>query len=96
MDDEPADVAVPDRGPLVLEMTRLLKPGGRLALREPSRPGHGMPPAEIRDLARNAGLRHLALDLHWGLARAQARRISFAVLGLTAFVTVVAAWRLFV
>ena len=43
-----------------------------------------------------AGLRHLALDLHWGLARAQARRISFAVLGLTAFVTVVAAWRLFV
>lgn len=54
------DVAVPDRGPLVLEMARLLKPGGRLALREPSRAGHGMPPPEIRNFALNAGLREIS------------------------------------
>ena len=42
-----------------------------------------------------AGLRHLALDLHWGLARAAARRSSFAVLALAGLTTALAAWRVF-
>ena len=42
-----------------------------------------------------AGLRHLALDLHRGLALAQARRTSVAVLVLSGLVTLAAAWRLF-
>lgn len=42
-----------------------------------------------------AGLRHLALDLHWGEALRPARRTSLAVLLATAFVTLLAAWTLF-
>ena len=40
-----------------------------------------------------AGLRHLALDLHWGLGCA--RQTSIAVLLAAAAVTLFAAWRLF-
>jgi len=54
------DVPSEGRAPLVLEMARLLRPGGRIVLREPSRPGHGMPPSEIRALACVAGLREVA------------------------------------
>lgn len=50
------DVPTPLRASLVREMARLLKAGGRLILREPTRPGHGMSPQEARDLARSAGL----------------------------------------
>lgn len=42
-----------------------------------------------------AGLRHLALDVHWGVTLTAARRSSVAVLVLTGAVTVAAAWRLF-
>ncbi len=42
-----------------------------------------------------AGLRHLALDLHWGVELRRARRSSLAVLLASALVTLVAAWRLF-
>jgi succinate dehydrogenase / fumarate reductase cytochrome b subunit len=42
-----------------------------------------------------AGLRHLALDVHWGLELRCARQSSIAVLLATALVTLFAAWRLF-
>jgi len=42
-----------------------------------------------------AGVRHLALDVHWGVERDAARRSSLAVLLATGLVTLLAAWRLF-
>ena len=42
-----------------------------------------------------AGLRHLALDAHWGVTLTAARRSSVTVLVLTAAATLAAAWRLF-
>jgi len=41
-----------------------------------------------------AGLRHLALDVHWGVERDAARRSSLGVLLATALITLSAAWRL--
>jgi ubiquinone/menaquinone biosynthesis C-methylase UbiE len=45
------DVSRHERRGLVAEMTRLLKPGGTLVIREPTRKGHGMSPQEVRELA---------------------------------------------
>jgi succinate dehydrogenase / fumarate reductase cytochrome b subunit len=42
-----------------------------------------------------AGLRHLALDVHWGVDLKHARQSSLAVLLAVALVTLTAAWRLF-
>jgi len=42
-----------------------------------------------------AGLRHLALDVHWGVSLRGARQTSIAVLLATGLVTLLAAWRLF-
>lgn len=42
-----------------------------------------------------AGLRHLALDAHWGVERNRARQSSIAVLLATGLITLLAAWRLF-
>jgi succinate dehydrogenase / fumarate reductase cytochrome b subunit len=42
-----------------------------------------------------AGLRHLAMDVHWGVTLTAARRSSLGVLVLTGAVTVAAAWGLF-
>ncbi len=42
-----------------------------------------------------AGLRHLALDVHWGVGLRCARQTSIAVLMATGLVTLFAAWRLF-
>jgi succinate dehydrogenase / fumarate reductase cytochrome b subunit len=42
-----------------------------------------------------AGVRHLALDVHWGVERRQARQSSMMVMLLAALITVLAAWRLF-
>jgi succinate dehydrogenase / fumarate reductase cytochrome b subunit len=42
-----------------------------------------------------AGLRHLALDLHWGVDLRRARLSSLTVLLASTLVTLVAAWRLF-
>ena len=41
-----------------------------------------------------AGLRYLALDLHWGIAKAPARATAVAVLVLGAVTTILAGWRL--
>ena len=42
-----------------------------------------------------AGLRHLALDVHWGVERRQARQTSVAVVLLTTMLSLLAAWILF-
>ena len=42
-----------------------------------------------------AGLRHLALDVHWGVERNAARHSSMAVVAATGLITFLAAWRLF-
>lgn len=42
-----------------------------------------------------AGLRHLALDLHWGVELGRAWQTSVAVLLATGLLTLFAAWRLF-
>lgn len=42
-----------------------------------------------------AGLRHLALDVHWGVQRTAARQTSALVLGASALITFATAWRLF-
>lgn len=42
-----------------------------------------------------AGLRHLALDVHWGVDLNRARLSSIAVLTATGLFTLYAAWRLF-
>ncbi len=42
-----------------------------------------------------AGLRHLALDAHWGTDLRRARQSSLAVLLAAAVVTLIGAWRLF-
>jgi len=42
-----------------------------------------------------AGLRHLALDVHWGVNLRRARQSSIAVFLAGALVTLLAAWRLF-
>ncbi|HEY9098889.1 MAG TPA: succinate dehydrogenase, cytochrome b556 subunit [Thiobacillus sp.] len=42
-----------------------------------------------------AGLRHLALDVHWGVEGRCARVSSIAVMSVTALITLFAAWRLF-
>ena len=42
-----------------------------------------------------AGLRHLALDAHWGTDLKRARQSSLAVMLVAGLVTLVAAWRLF-
>jgi succinate dehydrogenase / fumarate reductase cytochrome b subunit len=42
-----------------------------------------------------SGLRHLALDIHWGVQLDSARGSSVAVLAAAVGVTLLAAWRLF-
>jgi succinate dehydrogenase / fumarate reductase cytochrome b subunit len=42
-----------------------------------------------------AGLRHLALDVHWGADLKHARQSSFAVMLASGLFTLLAAWRLF-
>ena len=42
-----------------------------------------------------AGLRHLALDVHWGVDLRRARQTGIAVLLASGLVTMLAAWRLF-
>jgi succinate dehydrogenase / fumarate reductase cytochrome b subunit len=42
-----------------------------------------------------AGVRHLALDVHWGTELKRARQSSLAVMLVAGLVTLLAAWRLF-
>jgi ubiquinone/menaquinone biosynthesis C-methylase UbiE len=50
------DIPPWDRSAIVAELTRLLRPGGRLFLREPTGKKHGMPAAQARELFAAAGL----------------------------------------
>ena len=50
------DVHPQDRPEIVAELARLLRPGGRLFLREPTAAKHGMPSAQARELFAAAGL----------------------------------------
>jgi ubiquinone/menaquinone biosynthesis C-methylase UbiE len=50
------DVPPWDRPAIVAELARLLRPGGRLFLREPIGKKHGMPAAQARELSAAAGL----------------------------------------
>jgi ubiquinone/menaquinone biosynthesis C-methylase UbiE len=49
------DVLVENRKSLVEEMFTLLRPGGKLYIREPLKASHGMPVTEIKSLFENAG-----------------------------------------
>lgn len=50
------DVPAADRRAVLSELARLLRPGGRLATREPTRPEEGIPAAQLRGLLQDAGL----------------------------------------
>jgi ubiquinone/menaquinone biosynthesis C-methylase UbiE len=50
------DIPSWDRPAIVAELARLLRPGGRLFLREPTGKKHGMPAAQARALFTAAGL----------------------------------------
>lgn len=50
------DIPESERSATVLELGRILKPKGRLALREPTKPSHGMPSTAYRQLITTAGL----------------------------------------
>ena len=50
------DVPPRDRPAIVAELARLLRPDGRLFLREPTGKKHGMPAAQARELFTAAGL----------------------------------------
>ncbi len=54
------DIAGEKRPPTVQALARLIKPGGRLWIYEPTRQSHGMPVAEIRRLMKEAGLREVS------------------------------------
>ena len=50
------DIPKAERAGTLAALIRLLKPGGRLALREPTKPSHGMPSAAYRSALLDAGL----------------------------------------
>jgi SAM-dependent methyltransferase len=51
------DIPRPEREETVRLLARLLAPGGSLYIREPTRPSHGIDPAEVRRFAASAGLK---------------------------------------
>jgi len=53
------DVTEQDQQATVAELVRLLRPGGRLELREPTKPSHGMAPSAYRQLLTGGGMTEL-------------------------------------
>jgi ubiquinone/menaquinone biosynthesis C-methylase UbiE len=53
------DVPTADRRPVLEGLVRLLRPGGRLATREPTGSREGLPAAQLRGLLGAAGLREV-------------------------------------
>jgi SAM-dependent methyltransferase len=68
------DVRVHERGETVLSLSRLLRRGGSLCIREPLRPSHGIDPAEVRRLMTEAGLKEIRTEY----SRALLRRRTFS------------------
>lgn len=56
------DIPPWDRPPIVEELARLLRPGGRLFSHEPTSPKHGMPAEEVRALLAAAGLKEVMAE----------------------------------
>jgi ubiquinone/menaquinone biosynthesis C-methylase UbiE len=50
------DVGKKHRGKIVDAMTKRLKKGGRIILREPIKEDHGIPESQIKELMKNAGM----------------------------------------
>lgn len=50
------DVAEAERASTAMALVHTLKPGGKLCLREPTKPSHGLPPSVYRALLTEAGL----------------------------------------
>ncbi len=53
------DIPASERGDVLATLARLLVPSGTLYLREPTRPSHGMPSEEIRELLSDAGFEEI-------------------------------------
>lgn len=56
------DIPASERQHVVRQLARKLRPGGRLVLREPTNPNHGMQPDEIMRLMQRAGLSATAMQ----------------------------------
>ena len=57
------DIPKTRRSAAMRALSPLLKPGGRLWIWEPTRPSHGMPAQEIRELMEKAGLREVSAEV---------------------------------
>ena len=58
------DVTEAERASIAIELLRVLKPGGKLCLREPTEPSHGSPPCVCRALLTEAGLSEVRFREH--------------------------------
>jgi SAM-dependent methyltransferase len=56
------DISARERPDVVYHLVQKLRSGGRVVLREPTVPGHGMQPGEIRALFTGAGLEEVRLE----------------------------------
>jgi ubiquinone/menaquinone biosynthesis C-methylase UbiE len=55
------DIPRSDRARALRHLARVLKPGGKIVVREPTGAGHGTPPQEVHRLMIEAGLRETCL-----------------------------------
>ena len=53
------DIPEAERAETIRELVRVLRPGGRLALREPTKPSHGMPASAYQQEVTEAGLKEV-------------------------------------
>lgn len=57
------DIAREKREDVVTALARVLKPGGRIWVLEPTKPSHGIPVDELRKLMTGAGLKEVSADV---------------------------------
>jgi ubiquinone/menaquinone biosynthesis C-methylase UbiE len=58
------DIEPPARSDILLVLAKMLKPTGRLYIREPTKPSHGIPKDEIRRLMASVHLTELRGNEH--------------------------------
>jgi ubiquinone/menaquinone biosynthesis C-methylase UbiE len=58
------DVTEAERASIAIELLRMLKPGGKLCLREPTKPSYGLPLCVYRALLTEAGLSEVRFREH--------------------------------